>query len=55
MTTLRSRCDCGKRVRILWSTPIGPDSYPFLLVCGYRDKPRCAFRQIIPKDKVTKA
>jgi hypothetical protein len=33
MEELPSRCHCGKRVKVLWSGPLGPDSRPVLLVC----------------------
>lgn len=50
---LRPTCDCGCRVRVLWSGPIGPDSRPILLVCGWHPNRRCEFRQPIPPEKVT--
>lgn len=39
---LRPTCDCGTRVKILWSSPLSPMSRPFLLVCRQN---RCDFRQ----------
>lgn len=55
MAELRSTCDCGKRVRVLWSGPLSPESRPVLLVCGYHPERRCDFRQVIPEDKVTRS
>lgn len=51
---LRSVCDCGRRVRVLWSGPLSSDSRPVLLVCGYHPKRRCSFQQTIPPEKVTR-
>lgn len=53
MTELRSTCDCQRLARILWSQPLGPESRPVLLVCGYWPRPRCTFRQGIPESAVT--
>lgn len=51
---LRTHCDCGVRVRILWSEPLGgPQSRPVLLVCG-RHHRECEFRQVIPEDAVNR-
>jgi hypothetical protein len=49
---LRSFCDCGRHVRVLWSAPLGPTSRPVLLVCGYHPDRRCDFAQIIPESAV---
>jgi hypothetical protein len=49
---LRTHCDCGVRVRVLWSGPIGPDSRPILLVCGHHPRSPCEFRQVIPEAAV---
>lgn len=51
MTELRPLCDCGKRVRVLWSGPINEDSRPVQLVCG-NAREDCGFRQDIPEDAV---
>jgi hypothetical protein len=51
---LRQRCDCGRRVRVLWSAPIDENSRPVLLVCGWHPEPRCELRQPIPADQVTR-
>lgn len=52
---LRSLCDCGRRVRVLWvefTADEGPR--PILLVCGWHPERRCDFRQFIPPEKVTR-
>lgn len=51
---LPSTCHCGRRVRVLWSGPIGPDSRPVLLVCGRHWHPdhRCDLRVPIPEDSI---
>jgi hypothetical protein len=49
---LRSTCDCGRRVRVLWSGPLSADSRPVLLVCGYHPDRRCGFQQVIPEENV---
>lgn len=51
---LASTCECGRRVRVLWSGPLSTTSRPVLLVCGWHPKPRCGFSQPIPQDKVTR-
>lgn len=50
---LRGRCDCGRRVRVLWSNPIDETSRPVLLVCGWHPERRCSFHQLIPAEKIT--
>lgn len=49
---LQPNCDCGCRVRVLWSGPISSNSRPVLLVCGWHPQRRCEFRQAIPAEKV---
>lgn len=51
---LRAHCDCGRRVRVLWSEPLTVFSRPVLLVCGHHPLRRCGFRQLIPESAVTR-
>jgi hypothetical protein len=49
---LRSRCDCGKWVRILWAKPTDEPPRPLMLICGWFPDERCEFRQLIPDDHI---
>lgn len=51
--SIRPRCYCGRRVRVLWSAPIDENSRPVLVTCGWHPEQRCTYRKPIPDDQVT--
>lgn len=50
---LPSTCECGRRVRVLWSGPAGVGSRPVLLTCGWYPELRCTMRIPVPANAIT--